>query len=221
MDNIKAVYALKYGQSVLSEGLIFRGGDKDSYRPISFTVYLIVTEKRLILVDAGCDTMPNFEMCFFRSPARVLEELGYSPLDITDLMITHAHHDHIEATGHFRNATVYLQSAELDRGRKYIPEDMRVVTFHDELSLPPVKMIKIGGHSAGSSIVTFELENKTYVIVGDECYLRECVDRGIPTGASVCPEKSEAFIEKYGDCELLFCHDGEILPESSGYIKII
>ena len=217
---IKGVYALKYGQSVLSEAQIFDGGASSAYRPISFTLYLIVTDDRRILVDAGCDTMPGFEMEYFCSPVEILAQVGYSSLDITDLIITHAHHDHIEAAHYFANATVYIQRDEYLRGRKYLSEGMRVVAFEDEYLLGPLKIVKIGGHTSGSSIVKFTVDGEDCVIVGDECYIRECVERGIPTGSSKCPEKSRNFLKEYAHCRLLFCHDHGILPNRNGYLKL-
>lgn len=52
--------AIKYGETVLAEDLIFEGGRPDKCRPISLTIYLLITTSRIILVDAGCDTMPGF-----------------------------------------------------------------------------------------------------------------------------------------------------------------
>lgn len=48
-----------------------------------------------------------------------------------------------------------------------------------------------------------------YIISGDECYSKECLKNKIPTGSSVCPEKSVEFIEKYSDSKytVLLCHD--------------
>ena len=52
-ENIKII-PLDYAKSVLAESLIFENGDKNKTRPIIFRVYLLKTENRLILVEAGC-----------------------------------------------------------------------------------------------------------------------------------------------------------------------
>lgn len=49
------IVALKYGESVFGENYIFKSGRKDVLLPISFTIYLIQTENKNILVDVGCD----------------------------------------------------------------------------------------------------------------------------------------------------------------------
>lgn len=83
------IVALKYGESVLGENYIFKGGNKDKCLPISFTIYLIQTESKNILVDVGCDDGAEIEMSLFKKPIDVLKEYGLLPNDITDVIITH------------------------------------------------------------------------------------------------------------------------------------
>ena len=47
------------------------------------------------------------------------------------------------------------------------------------------------------------------MVSGDECYLRECIEKKIPTGSSYDKKASKEFIEKYSDDKytVLFCHD--------------
>ena len=50
---------------------------------------------------------------------------------------------------------------------------------------------------------------KKYIIAGDECYLRECLDVTATAISLYCPEKSREFIEKYsgGEYTVMLCHD--------------
>ena len=223
MDNPLHITALKYAQSVLSEAMCFFGGDPNKTRPISFTLYLIEEGDQKILVDAGCDTMPGFVMEHFVSPVEILARYGLSPEEITDLVITHAHHDHIEAAHYFSKATLHIQQEECAAGRSYLPPEITVRCFAQEAQISPsVRAVCIGGHAKGSSIVTVEAD-KTYVICGDECYQRECLTKTIPTGSTCCMEKSRAFVETYGRPEFvaLLCHDPEILPGSNGFLSVL
>ena len=211
-----SLYCLKYAESVLPESMVFSGGNSDKNLPISFAVYLIKTEDRYILVDAGCDTMPGFDMKRFYSPAFVLREADISPDQITDLVITHAHHDHIEDIKHFGNAVVHITKEEYISGKKYIREDMKINIIDDEYDIADgVKIIKIGGHSVGSAVVEIKNKNITYVIAGDECYSDKCIEFKIPTGTSQNAEKSKYFIEKYSDkkYKVLTMHDIKIKTE--------
>ena len=222
---ISSLSAVKYGESVIPESWVIVGGDQSLSLPISFTLYLVNTGDRKILIDAGCDTMPGFDMKYYESPADVLRENGIDPLEITDVFVTHAHHDHIEAVHHFKNATVHIQALEYEssqRKHKYIPEDMKLNVFEDETEVGGVTLLRISGHSTGSCIAEFCANGKNYVISGDECYARRCLTERIPTGSSKNPENSRKFVEKYSDEKytVLLCHDADILPGQNGVLKI-
>ena len=204
------IIPIEYGKSVLSESMILQGGAEDKFRPIVFIIYLIKAQDRLILIDAGCETMPGFDMREFIGPIKALEKHGIIPNDITDVVITHAHHDHIECVSKFKNAVIYIQRDEYESGKDYFDEGINIKLFNDEMQIcTTIKAVKIGGHSKGSCVVEITDNKKKHVIVGDECYLRECLNKKIPTGSSYCPEKSRQFIEKYGsgEYEVLLCHD--------------
>lgn len=204
------ILPIEYGKSVLAENYIFKDGAEDKIRPIVFMVYVIKTQSKLILVDAGCVTMPWFDMYDFIGAINALEKSGIKPQDITDLIITHAHHDHIECVSEFEHARIYIQQDEYESGKKYFKPGMNITTFDDEMQIcPGVKAVKIGGHSKGSCIVEITDGQKKYIIAGDECYLQECIEKKIPTGSSCSPDKSRRFIEKYAGKEytVLLCHD--------------
>lgn len=204
------IIPIEYGKSVLPESWVFENGSEEIKRPILFKIYLLKTENRIILVDAGCETLPGFEMRDFISPIKALGSIGISPEEITDLIITHAHHDHIECAAYFKNAALYIQKDEYEAGKGYLAEDMDIRTFDVEMQIcEGIKVVKIGGHSKGSSIVEITEKGRQYIIAGDECYMRECLTRQIPTGVAYNREKSRAFIQKYGKKEytVLLCHD--------------
>ena len=115
------IIPIEYGKSVLSENMIFINGNENNFRDIVFKVYLIKTDEKLILVDAGCETMPGFVMRDFLGTVRALENIGVSPEEITDVIITHSHHDHIECVKYFENAVIHIQKDEYEIGKKYIP----------------------------------------------------------------------------------------------------
>ena len=204
------IIPIDYGKSVLPESCIFQNGAENKFRTILFRIYLLKTENRLILVDAGCETMPGFDMRDFIGPIKALNNIGISPGEITDVIITHAHHDHIECAKYFKNAVIYIQKDEYEAGKDYLSKDLNIRTFEDEMRIcDGVKAVKIGGHSRGSSIVEITDVDKPCIIAGDECYMRECLTKQIPTGTSYNFENSCAFIQKYGKggYTVFLCHD--------------
>jgi glyoxylase-like metal-dependent hydrolase (beta-lactamase superfamily II) len=82
----------------------------------SINSYLIATENKLILVDAGGGTQlgPNAGHLIDN-----LRAAGYSPEQITDILITHIHIDHASGLSRagkilFPNATVHVNKKDLD-----------------------------------------------------------------------------------------------------------
>ena len=214
------IVALKYGESVFGENYIFENGKEGVLLPITFVIYLIQTKGKNILVDAGCDDGAGFEMSIFKKPTEVLKEYGLTPDDITDVIITHSHRDHIGAVGHYKKATIHIQKDEYESGRKYIDKESKINLFDEAFEVCPGVLIKkIGGHTDFSSIVVAE---DKYVLCGDECYYKECFDRGIITGSSKYPDKSRAFMEEYRNekYKLLFFHDKDIFPGKVGGFNI-
>ena len=209
MNKMKII-SVEYGKSVLPENMIFINGDENKSREIVFKVYLIKTDEKLILVDAGCETMPGFVMRDFIGTVQALENINITPNEITDVVITHSHHDHIECVKYFKNAVIHIQRDEYESGKGYISDDFKVNIFENEFSVfENVKIVKIGGHSKGSCIVEIASDGETYIISGDECYLRECLLKKIPTGSSFNQKASREFVEKYSDSRytVLLCHE--------------
>lgn len=226
-QQVFSAYCLKYGESVLPESMVFSGGSQQTTVPISFAVYLIIDRDRKILIDAGCNTMPGFDMKNFFGPVAALQQCGILPQEITDVVITHAHHDHIEAVQDFPNAVIYINKEEYQNGRQYIPENRIVHRFDEAYMLTKhVNILKWGGHSAGSCIVELVQDDITHVFAGDECYTDACMTRKIPTGAYYNLEKSRAFIEKYSNPQYCVhtCHDPSLqtkkILESGGKSRI-
>lgn len=204
------IIPIEYGKSYLKESMIFYDGAEDKISPIIFVIYLIKTENRAILVDAGCETMPGFEMYDFIGAVSALKKIGIAPKDVTDVIITHAHHDHIECVKYFTNAVIHIEKDEYESGKEYIPDDSKINIFTDKFNIcENIRVLKIGGHSKGSCIVEVKKDDRTFVIAGDECYSRACLKEERPTGSFYNLEASKEFIRKYSDEKytVLLCHD--------------
>lgn len=189
---------VKYADTFIPESMVFQNGSADIICPIIFAIYLIRTESAVVLFDAGCNTMPDFDIQNFIPPTKAIECFGVSADDVTDIIISHAHHDHIEAVNDFKNARIHIQRDEYKSGKSYINDEKELNIFDDETVIDnSVKVIKIGGHSKGSCIALFDFDGKKYVICGDECYSRDNLKLKLPTGSSFCLQKSQDFIDEY------------------------
>lgn len=69
-----------------------------------------------ILVDAGFQNdiaeAKDFEVANYIRPDSVLAKLGLKPGDITDIILSHPHWDHIDGVGLFPNAHIWIQKED-------------------------------------------------------------------------------------------------------------
>lgn len=201
--------ALQYGTTRITGNMAFPGGDKAQEIPIALLFFLIETEGQRILVDTGCDTMPGFPLYSHEYPVQTLARLGLTPADITDVILTHAHGDHAGCAHYYAGARFWIQEQALEAMQKYLPANAAVESFGESAEpAPGIKILHIGGHAKGSSIV--ELENGI-VLCGDECYTRENLICGIRTGACRDPKVSDTFIHTYRNRKTVLFHDPDLV----------
>lgn len=215
---IHSVRQMVTGCGTLPESMLREGGSPKAGFPIIFSFFLLETDDRRILVDTSCDTMPGMEIRNRRSPAEALQEEKVSPDTITDVLLTHAHHDHIEGVRFFPQARFFIQEDEYAcGGRNYFPAGADVTCFRQEYSLGGVQMKRIGGHSVGSSIALFRYRNAPYLIAGDECYAYENIREKQPPANPYRLRESLRFLETYaaGEWRILLSHQpgGSLLTE--------
>ena len=206
--------AFNYGVTEITERMAFPDGDKNLKLPIGLLFFLIEDKDKKILVDVGCDTMPGFELYEFEYPVKVLEAYGVDRVEITDAVITHSHHDHIDAIRYYPQAVVHIHRDAFETAKKYLGASEKILTFDDSRILTDsVEVRCIGGHANGSSIVLISAGEKIIVLCGDECYTKENLTECIPTGSSACPPKSKLFVEEYRKekYETVLFHDIDIV----------
>ena len=110
------VYALKYfsGRNIPAQEMVVGANPKDSLR-ICAMVWLLKGENgRNILVDAGCIDTSNTGNKSFVRPDIVLQRINVYPSDITDIIMTHPHWDHIGGINLFPKAKVWMQKDDYD-----------------------------------------------------------------------------------------------------------
>lgn len=201
---------ITYGRTTLQESAVIPGGAPGKEIPIILSVFMIKTKKRNILVDAGCEDLPGFVLTDFCPAVEALKAQGVEPREITDVIITHAHHDHAQGVKEFPHAHIWVQEQEYARVPRYFENNPHITTFREEATVAQgVRVVKIGGHTTGSSVVECQKDGKVFVLCGDECYCRRNLEGRIPTASSKFPDNSRAFIEKYtaGPYICLLCHD--------------
>lgn len=110
------VYAIRFGKSgfLKTSEIAIGGSDKDSVADC-FMLWLIKGRGKNILVDAGfvMNELSMREYSWNSSnyirPDSALLRLGLRPEDITDIIVSHPHWDHIGGIGLFPRARVWMQ----------------------------------------------------------------------------------------------------------------
>ena len=111
-----SIRAIRYATSpgVLVSDLVV-GGPKDRKVDIAMVVWLIRGGGRTILFDSGFhrDTfLKDFPMKEYLSPDEAVRSAGVPPEAVTDIVISHAHWDHMGGIDLFPKATVWIQREE-------------------------------------------------------------------------------------------------------------
>jgi glyoxylase-like metal-dependent hydrolase (beta-lactamase superfamily II) len=107
-------FATEKGQLALSFAAA-GGSDRDSLR-LCDMFWLLVGNGKHIMVDAGypqIDYNKDWDSIYIR-PDSALLRINIKPTDITDIIITHPHEDHIGGIEFFPSAQIWMQKDDYD-----------------------------------------------------------------------------------------------------------
>jgi glyoxylase-like metal-dependent hydrolase (beta-lactamase superfamily II) len=109
------VFALKYCDEgkIPAKGYIVGAGQNDSIDVAYFYWLLKDPNGKNILVDAGFIDSTHTTKNFIR-PDSVLQQLDLSAKDISDIIITHPHYDHIGGITLFPNARIWMNQDDYE-----------------------------------------------------------------------------------------------------------
>jgi glyoxylase-like metal-dependent hydrolase (beta-lactamase superfamily II) len=176
-------------------GLVM-GAPKDEKLDIAMVVWLIRGGGRTILFDSGFHRekwFKAFPMKDYLRPDEALGGAGVKPEEVTDIIISHAHWDHMGGIDLFPRATVWIQKEEFayytgaawQAGGQHggiDPEDVaalvrlntegrvRLVDGDNVEMLPGIRGYTGARHTYASQYIRVE-GNAAFVLASDNCYL--------------------------------------------------
>jgi glyoxylase-like metal-dependent hydrolase (beta-lactamase superfamily II) len=198
-------YAIRFGilPAFRVSGLV-AGADRTRTLDIPVMVWLLKgSNGRNVLVDSGfyrAKFIDQWKPRDFQLPSAAIAAAGATPDRITDIVISHAHWDHIDGIDLFPNATVWIQRDEYAyyTGEAWHArnthggvdeEDMlalvkinlagrvRFVEGDDQEPIPGIRCYTGGRHTHASQYVAAPTSAGTIVLTSDNVYLYENLEK--------------------------------------------
>ena len=199
------VYAIRYATipNFPVRGLI-AGADTARRMDIAMTVSLLRGSGRTVLVDAGFyrdKFVQRWKPADFLPPSEALARAGVRAEDVTDIIVSHIHWDHVDGVDLFPNARVWIQKDEYQHhigaqggqlDRAIDPDDAKMLATlasrgrvnqieGDSTEIIPGITVFTGGkHTFASQYATVRTKSGTAVIASDNLYLYENLDTHRP-----------------------------------------
>jgi len=234
-NNELHIYEVKYADSMYPKKFVFHNYKGEDKIPFAWKFYYINYRGIKILVDTGFNN-PNliklYNLQNFKDPIEILKANGIDPDEITDVIITHAHFDHIGSVHKFKQANIYIQKNEFQqffnlRGlqdiKDFLKKSNRVITFQDSIKLyDNISIEKVGGHSSGSSVVFLRHNDIEFCFAGDEVIYSKNVEEQIGIGAFFNHRNNIEFIKRLseGNYRVLNFHEPDFKNFDKNFVRV-
>lgn len=179
-------------------GELVMGAPKDKLIDIAMVFWVIQGGGRTILFDSGFHRekwSADFHITDFLAPDKSLEQAGIPPASVTDIIVSHAHWDHMGGIDLFPKATIWIQKQEyeyytgaawqpgghhggidqddvLELVRRNERGELRFVNGDDVEILPGIRAYTGSRHTFASQYIRVA-GDPAYVLASDNCYLYE------------------------------------------------
>ncbi len=169
---------------------------------------------RNVLVDAGFyreKFLTRWKPTEYRKPSDAIASIGLEAKDITDIIVTHVHWDHVDGVDLFPNARVWLQQAEFDHhvdsagnvrdraidalnaamlGQLRLAGRLELVRGDSIEVLPGIVVYTGGRHTFASQFVSVNAGGSVVVLASDNAYLYESLATLTPIAQTLDAESN-------------------------------
>jgi glyoxylase-like metal-dependent hydrolase (beta-lactamase superfamily II) len=206
MSNNWDVHVIEFARSKDQHLIdLVNGASPSQVLDLPFGFVLAQNGERNVLIDTGflnegtgAEFSKKFGIPYWISPVRMLEEMGVKADDVTDIVLSHAHFDHMGSISAFKKARIFIQKREWLSWNEAMalppqygfltaiinPDDMRaafdaavehrlVLVDGDRDNIVPGIHVRLGeGHTLGQQFVLIETARGRLVAAGDCIYSR-------------------------------------------------
>jgi glyoxylase-like metal-dependent hydrolase (beta-lactamase superfamily II) len=204
------VYAIRYATSPgLAASMLVAGADPSRRIDIPFMIWVLKgSGGRNVLVDAGSyhgSVFERWKLVDVVKPSAAIGKVGLAPGDVTDIIVTHIHWDHVNGVDLFPSARVWMQRDEFthyidDQGKPKdeaitaddaamlakLKKEGRVVLVDGDAKeiMPGVTVYTGGKHTYATQYVAVRSAAGTVVLASDNIYLYENLEKHLPSGST-------------------------------------
>ena len=194
-----SVHALRFASAPYDVKNLVAGATAGRSIDIAFTIWIVRGGGKTILVDAGFyrdKFIQQWKPVGYSRPSDALmATLGIKPEDVTDIIVTHSHWDHMDGADLFPRAKIWIQGEEY---RYYVGENgtrahsggadvddaamlfamnaagrVNMIDGDAKEVLPGVSVYTGGKHTFASQFVGVATSAGTVVLASDNAYLYE------------------------------------------------
>jgi len=191
---------------------------------------------RTVLFDAGFyreKFLTQWKPFDFVRPSEAVRKVGVRPEDVTDIIISHVHWDHVDGADLFPQARVWLQRDEYEhyiaadgapraRGIDTVDAQMlarlrragrvRLIEGDARPVLPGITAYTGGRHTYASEYIAVQTPQGTVVLASDNAYMYENLANHVPIAATFTPADSVANRQAQDRMRTLVADPRLILP---------
>jgi glyoxylase-like metal-dependent hydrolase (beta-lactamase superfamily II) len=209
------VYAVRYASIPFRVSGLIAGADTSRRMDIAMMVWLLKGPgNRNVVVDAGFhrpELIERWQPKGYMTPAAAVARAGVKPEDVTDVIISHVHWDHLGGVDLFPNARIWIQREEyshhLDnsgtvRNRAIDAPDAKIlaglavqgrvmlVDGDAKEIIPGITVYTGGKHTFASQFAAVKTQAGTVVIASDNMYLYENLAKHVPIAQTLDAESN-------------------------------
>ena len=202
------IFAIRYAkQDKRSEGHMFLGGDhRKLIQGLDFFTYALRGGGRTWVIDTGMtsrqSTRMGREYDFICRPSEALAKIGIDASIEPDVILTHAHFDHVGTLEDYPKARFHIQDEEMIHvtGRDMTHPPFRAAYHADDIKLlidliyagrmifhrgdvtlaPGIEYLLIGGHARGQAVLRVHTSRGWVILASDAVHVFEEIDAERP-----------------------------------------
>lgn len=201
------VFAIKYAtrEAIAHQHFYGSADPHENYTmPMDYFMWVAKSDEYTVVIDAGFNEEVALKRnrSFLRCPIKTLEKIGVHAEEVSYVIITHMHYDHIGNLEKFPKATYVLQEKEISFWTgKHVshPEFKHLVEVDDVLHLvkenfegrilflsgnmeilPGITVYEAGGHSAGLQFVKVQTKTGNVILTSDVSHFYKNIDEVRP-----------------------------------------